>query len=171
MSKRRSIRRYTKEPVAEKDIETLLHAALLAASSRSKRPWEIVTVKDRSKIESLAAVKARGSAFLRNAPLAFVIAGIPDESDVWIEDTSIVSTHLMLEAEALGLGACWIQIRNRYSPAGSPSEDAVRTLLGIPESRTVEAIIAVGHPDEKLAPYDKDQLRWDKVHREHYHLN
>jgi len=60
----------------------------------------------------------QGSAFLSDAPLAIVVTADQNQSDVWIEDTSIASTFIMLAAHYLDLGSCWIQIRkeNIQSP-------------------------------------------------------
>lgn len=166
MQKRRSIRSFTEKLVSKEQISSLLQAGLLAASSRSLRPWELVVVTDSSKLQELSRAKAHGSAFLKNAPLGIVILGIPEKSDVWIEDTSIVAANMLLEAEALGLGACWIQIRNRKTAEAASSEEAVKTLLGIPDSRSVEAIIAVGNPAEDKPGYRTEDLKWEKVYWE-----
>ncbi|MDA3835644.1 MAG: nitroreductase family protein [Spirochaetales bacterium] len=168
LAKRRSIRKYTEERVSEELIEALTEAALYSASSRSLRPWEIVVVNDKNLIEELSKAKARGSSFLAQAPLAFAVVGIPEQSDVWIEDTSIVSSNLLLEAEYLGLGACWIQIRNRFAGNGRESEKIVKELLGLPDDRTVESIIAVGYPNESKQPYTREELHWEKAHRNTY---
>jgi nitroreductase len=119
-------------------------------------------------LEKLSAAKKHGSAFLAGAKAAFVILGIPGESDVWIEDTSIAASNMLLEAEALDLGACWIQIRERFDKQGTSSQEVVQELLGIPESRSVEAIIAVGHPAEKKNGYQAEDLLWDKVFIGHW---
>ena len=52
-------------------------------------------------------------------------------SDVWIEDCSIAAIIVHLAAESLGLGSCWIQVRNRQHNAETTSEDYVRDVLGI----------------------------------------
>ena len=48
MQNRRSIRRYTDEPVPKDKMEMILAAGLLAASSRAIRPWEFIVVQDRN---------------------------------------------------------------------------------------------------------------------------
>lgn len=168
LAKRRSIRSFTDKPVSPQHIEALIEAALYSASSRAIRPWELVVVDDTNLVQKLSGAKKHGSSFLSGAPLAFIVVGNPAESDVWIEDCSILSSNLLLEAEALGLGACWIQIRGRTAADGTPSQEVVKQLLSIPEDRTVESIIAVGHPDEKKPPYTRDELHWEKVHKNRY---
>ena len=50
---------------------------------------------------------------LETAPLAVVICADETLNDAWIEDCSIASILLQLTAQSIGLGSCWIQIRNR----------------------------------------------------------
>jgi nitroreductase len=168
LATRRSIRKYSDKEISERHINSLIKAGLYSASSRGIRPWELIIVQEKDTIRKLSRAKAHGSAFLAGAPLAFVIAGLPDKSDVWVEDASIVSSNMLLEAETLGLGACWIQIRNRTSEDGRPAEAIIREVLGMPADRAVESIIAVGHPAEEKPAYTDEDLHWEKVLREHY---
>ena len=71
-------------------------------------------------------------------------------SDVWIEDCSIAAVIVHLTAVSLGLGGCWIQIRNRMHNSETTSEDYVREILGIAHPLRVLAIVAVGFPIEPL---------------------
>ncbi len=165
---RRSIRSYKNTPVPGELVQALLTAALASASSRALRPWELIVVDDPLLIEALSHAKKHGSSFLAGAPLAFTVLGIPEESDVWIEDTAIVSSNILLEAEELGLGACWIQIRIRQTAQGRSSEEHVRQVLSIPATRSVESIIALGYPDEVKQNYTSEDLRWDKIRNNRY---
>jgi len=86
------------------------------------------------------------------------------KSDVWIEDASIAATLIQLQAEELGLGSCWVQVRGRYGENGESSEDFVRELLNIPLPMQVLAIIALGHKAETKTPFDPEKAAWEKVH-------
>lgn len=61
-----------------------------------------------------------GAAFLADAAMAVVVMADPLASDVWIEDASIASIMIQLQAEDLGLGSCWIQVRERLPLPGCP---------------------------------------------------
>ena len=50
---RRSIRKFTTEPVAEADIEKILQAGLLSPSGRNKTPWEFVVIEDKATLNAL----------------------------------------------------------------------------------------------------------------------
>ena len=74
---RRSIRRFTDQPVAPEQLDLLVEAAVRSFSSKGINPWEFVVVQDRTTIEALAAAKTHGSAFLRHAPLAIAVCADP----------------------------------------------------------------------------------------------
>ncbi len=165
ISVRRSMRKFTEEPVAPDDVTAILRAALMAPSSKGLHSYEFLVVEDKDKLEALAAAKDRGSEFLSGAPMAIVVMGNPEVSDVWIEDASVASTHMLLQAEDLGLGACWIQMRDRCDAEGHSAEENVRQLLGIPSHMRVLSIIALGHKGMERKPQNEDRLLWDKVHK------
>ena len=161
---RRSMRKFTDEPLTPDQVEVLLKSALMSPSSKGKHAWHFVVVDDKALIEKLALCKAQGADFLAGAPLAIVVVGDPEESDVWVEDASVAATVLLYQAEDLGLGACWIQVRDRYTAEGEPADNIVRYLLKIPEPLRVVSIIAVGHKGMERKPFNEERLLWDKVH-------
>ncbi len=168
LRKRRSIRSYTGEPVSRESLDILMEALLRAPSSRNINPWEFVVVDEPSLLARLAAAKESGSEFLKQAPLGIVICADGTKSDVWVEDCSIAAILLQMTALSLGLGSCWIQIRNRRHDAGSTAEAYVRSLLGLPEKIMVEAIIAIGHPAVTREPLPAEALDYGKVKHHHY---
>lgn len=161
---RHSIRRYKDEPVGADDVRTILEAALLAPTSKSGRPWQFVVVEDKEMLARIAECKQFGTKPVATAAFAVVVTVDSSKSDVFIEDATIAAAFMHLQAADLGLGSCWIQIRNRYAADGEPSEDIVRELLGIPEEMTVECIVTFGHINEERRPVDPEKLLWEKVH-------
>ncbi|MBW2045828.1 MAG: nitroreductase family protein [Deltaproteobacteria bacterium] len=168
VQKRRSIRKFQPKPIEKEKIDTLVEAALRAPSSMGSNPWEFIFVTDQSLLEKLSRSKQSGSAFVRNAALAVVVCADPGKSSVWIEDASIASIFVHLAAESLGLGSCWIQIRERQHDEKKSAEQYIRETLNIPEHLKVEAIIGVGHPDEQKPPHSKEELQYEKVHLDSY---
>ncbi len=166
--KRRSVRKFLSMDIDGKTVDKIVEGMLLSPSGHGKRPWEFVVVDDRDTIAELSESKEHGSAFLGEAPLAIVVLGKPEESDTWIEDTSIASAFALLTAESLGLGACWIQIRGREHVPGVSSDTYIRDLLEIPDKFAVESIIAVGYPKEKPPAYTRKFLLFNKVHRNRF---
>ncbi len=164
LRQRRSHRRFGKEEISGDDVQLLLRAALLSPSSMNRQSWHFIVVDDKLALEKLSDAKEHGAAFLRDAPLAIVILGNPLENDCWVEDGSIAATSMLFQAEELGLGACWIQMRNRGLSDGTMAEDVVRGILDIPEEMRVLSVIAFGHPLQRLPEHDEEQLKWENVH-------
>ena len=140
---RRSIRQFQDKAVEPEKIELLIEAVLRSPSSRSLNPWEFIVVTHKGTIEKLSLAKAHGSKFMKNAALAVVVCADPAASDVWIEDTSIATLILHLAACDLGLGSCWVQIRQREHDSSTSAEQYVRDLLGVGKEMVVEAIVAI----------------------------
>ena len=163
LRKRRSIRTYATKKIDRKALKTLQEAILRSPSSRDIKPWHIIFVDDRTMLEKLSRSKEHGSSFLAGAPLGIVICGDERKSDVWIEDCAIASILVQMAAQALGLGSCWIQIRNRMTASGVASESYIRKLFGIPTHVRVESIIALGYPAEKKRPVPYHSLLFRNI--------
>jgi nitroreductase len=168
IQKRRSIRRYLDKPVEPEKIDLLVESALLSPSSMGRNPWEFIVVTDQGLLEKLSLAKPLGSGFLKNAPMAIIVCADPTKTDVWVEDASIASIFIHLAAESLGLGSCWIQIRERMHNETLSAEAYISKLLRIPPGLKVEAMIAVGYPGETKPPRRKEDLPYHKVHRDSY---
>ena len=164
IKKRRSTRKFTDEPLKPEEVKTLLKAALMAPSSKSINPWQFVIIEEKETLQKLALCKKHGSNFIADCPLAIVVLGNPMESDAWVEDASIASIYLQLQAEDLELGSCWVQIRNRHTANDEAAEEYVRCTLGIPYQMQVLSIIAIGHKGQERKPFDESHLQWEKIH-------
>ena len=152
----------------ESSSAALLKAALMAPSSKRSNCWQFIVVDDKDMLEKLSHCKEMGAAFLADAAMAVVVMAVSLASDVWIEDASIASIMMQLQAEGLGLGSCWIQVRERFTATGMPSGEYVHTLLDIPLQLQVVSIIAVGHKGMERKPFNEEHLQWEKIHINKY---
>ncbi|RME65913.1 MAG: NAD(P)H-dependent dehydrogenase/reductase [Nitrospirae bacterium] len=168
LRKRRSIRRYEDRQIEDEKVQLLVEAALRSPSSRGLNPWEFIVVRDRAALEALSRAKPHGSGFLKGAPLGIVVCADPQRADTWVEDTSIASIIIQLQAEDLGLGSCWVQIRMREHDSETSAEDYVKKVLGLPEHLRVESIIAIGYPAERKPGHPKEALPYEKIHYERF---
>ena len=168
LKKRRSIRQFQNKPVEQEKIDTLVEAMLRSPSSRSLNPWEFVVVTDPRVIGDLSQSKPHGASFMKNAPLAVVVCADPAKCDVWIEDCSIATLLLHLEATDLGLGSCWVQIRKREHNADQTAEAYVKNLLGLKDEMVVEAIVAIGYGKEEKGEHPHSSLLYERVSYERY---
>jgi len=166
---RRSVRQYTGEPISEENLNAILYAGLAAASSKNRRPWEFIVVRDKEMLGKLSACRPGAGNLLGKCDTAIVIAADSDLVDVWVEDCGSAITQMHLMADALGVGSCWLQVRMRKAPDGTrDTQDVVRELLGIPEKYSVMAMLTLGMPAEHPGPRTVDDLLLDKIHHERF---
>ena len=160
--RRRSIRKYTAEPVSRADITRLLQAAMAAPSASNRRPWEFVVVTDPSRLQRLRQGLVLGH---YDAPAAIVVCGnkrraLPAFAQAfWIQDCSAAAQNILLAATGLGLGAVWVGVH----PIG-PFVYHVAKSLGLPRYVTPLGVIYVGHPAESKQPrtqYDQARVHWE----------
>ena len=148
---RTSVRKYQDKPVENEKIEKMLRAAMAAPSAGNQQPWEFYVVKDKATLEKLSKTSPFATCTAA-APLAFVACyrvncRMPEYAQI---DLSACVENLLLEADALDLGAVWLGI--------APLEDrmeAVRAVLNIPETLKAFAIIPCGYPEAVRAQQDR----------------
>jgi len=155
MSDRYTCRRYSEKDVKEEDLNKILEAGRVAPTSHNNQPQRIYVVKSEEAKEKLM----KDFAYNYKAPCYLVCGYNVDE--VWRNDldgdresgdidVSIVITHMMLMAEELGLGACWI---GRITP------ELVKKNLDIPENVKVVAVLSLGYHREDDRPSKLHTIR------------
>lgn len=162
------MRKFTAEDLTQEEVVALVKAALMSPSSKRSNCWQFIVVDDKELLKDLSHCKEQSAAFIADAVLAIVVVADPLASDVWIEDASIASILIQLQAEDLGLGSCWVQIRERFTAAGVPSDEYVRNVLDIPLQLQVLSVLAIGHKGMERKPFDEEHLQWEKVHINKY---
>lgn len=145
--KRYSVRKFQDKPVEPEIIEKILKAGLLAPTARNLQPQRILVINSESDLQKLK--KCTGSHY--NAPAAMLICY--DKSECWVReydgktsgeiDASIVTTHMMLESAALGIGTTWVM---NFDPA------AVRREYLLPDGMEPVALLVMGYPAEDCVP-------------------
>ena len=161
---RRSHRKFTEQQIDADDVRLIMRAGLMAPTSKGQRAWQFVLVDDPLDIEKLSDAKDLGSQFMKGAPLAIVVLGDPLQNDCWVEDGSIAAISMQYQAEELGLGSCWVQMRGRGLADGTSADTVIRGVLDIPENLSVLCILAVGYKADERKPQNEDRLKWENVH-------
>ncbi len=161
---RRSHRKFTNEEIDGEAVKLILRAALMSPTSKGQRAWQFVVVDDKSDLEKLADAKDMGAQLLKDAPLAIVVLGDPLQNDCWVEDGSIAAISMQYQAEDLGLGSCWVQMRGRGLGDGTSADTVIRGILDIPENLSVLCVLAIGHKADERKPQNEDRLKWENVH-------
>lgn len=163
LRQRRSIRKYTDQQIEPEKLEILKEAVLRSPSSKNINPWEFIFVSDATVIQSLTDCKSHGTAPLKSAPLAVVICADETKNDVWVEDCSIASILLQLTAQSLGLGSCWVQVRERMHSETISAEKYIQQLLNIPGNFRVLSTVAIGYPEKWRDGKAFEELQFEKI--------
>lgn len=164
LKSRRSIRKFQDKQVEKEKIDTILKSALLSPSSRGRRPWEFIVMSDKEILQKLSKCREYGSQFLADAPLGIVVIANSESNDVWTEDASIAAIIIQLSSQSLGLGSCWVQVRERQHAENMDAGNFIKGVLEIPAKYSVECIVAIGYPAEEKKPYDENELMYNKIH-------
>ena len=153
---RRSIRNYIDKSVEDEKITQLLESARLAPSGSNTQPWHFIVVKSQLSRENLAKI-SHNQKWMLSAPVFILcVADIScrlegnvdvslnenspqEELKQIIRDTSISVGHILLEADNLGLGTCWVAWF---------IQDEIRPILNIPADKYVVGIITLGYANE-----------------------
>lgn len=162
VQQRRSHRKFSDTAVSAEELHLILRAALMAPTAMNRRAWHFYVTRDRRLLNQLAEAKKSGALMLKEASVAVAIACDPEEDGCWIEDCSIAAINMQYQAEELGLGSCWVEMRDHTRADGKPAEEAVREILGIREQRVL-CIVAIGHAADKKDAADEDKLKWNAV--------
>lgn len=165
VQKRRSIRKFTDEPVSEDQLRTILRAGLMAPTGHGQRGWQFVVVDNRQVLTAISQCREAGSDFVKDAAVAIAVCYDTSVSDVWIEDASIAAVTMQYQATDLGLGSCWCQVRGRSNAEGVSASATIKELLHLAPNIEVECVLGIGHPAIERKLQDEDKLNWDSVKR------
>ncbi|MDD3398412.1 MAG: nitroreductase family protein [Candidatus Methanomethylophilaceae archaeon] len=155
---RRSIRKYSSEPLDEEMLVEILRAGMAAPSAHNQRPWHFVVIDDRSKLDAIMVVHPH-SQMLREAPMAILVCGVPSKSKVpeyLPQDCSAAVMSMLIRITELGLGGVWLGVH-----PNPDRENGIRSVVSLPDGVVPFAIISVGHPDAEKGPsgrYDEDRV-------------
>ena len=161
---RRSHRKFTEEEISAEEVQLIMRTALMSPTSKSQRSWQFVVVDDKMDLEKLSDAKDLGGQFIKGAAMAVVVLGDPMQNDCWVEDGAIAAISMQYQAEDLGLGSCWVQMRGRGLSDGTTADEVIRGILDIPENLSCLCVVAFGHKADERKPQNEDKLKWENVH-------
>ncbi|NWG03532.1 MAG: nitroreductase family protein [Syntrophaceae bacterium] len=141
---RSSIRAYKTTEVEEEKLRKVLEAARLSPSASNRQDWKFIIVRNRETKKKLAQA-AFEQTFIGEAPIVIIACGPEPKTHMacgqpaYTVDVSIAVTHMILQAQELGLGSCWI---------GAFEETEVKKILNIPQEVRVVAMTPLGYPNQ-----------------------
>lgn len=158
---RRSIRKYSGEPVSRDEIQTILRAAMYAPSANNQQPWHFLVVDDVEIMDQIVRIHPYAK-MLKEASFAVLICG--DESlelskGYWAVDCAAATQNLLLAAHGIGLGAVWCGVHPREE-----RKSALKKLFKLPDNIQPFAVVSIGKPaEEKPIPerFKPERIHWN----------
>jgi nitroreductase len=153
-----AVRSFQDKPVPEEVIRHIVEAGRLTGSSMNQQPWHFVVVTQRETLRRIGALAASGP-YTAQAALAVVVT-VEHSSPFGLSDSSRAIQSMMLAGWAEGVGSNWV---------GFYGLEALRPLLGIPETQDVVAVIPFGYPAKSIGAGKKKRKPLNEVsHRERF---
>lgn len=144
---RYSVRKFAEKPVEEEKLQKVLAAGACAPTAKNQQPQKIYVLESEDAVEKIRGITR--CAF--NAPVVLMVCGCKDQA--WVNpfndrssaemDCSIVTTQMMLQAQELGLGTCWVCWFDTKQ---------TKEAFNIPENEEVFALLPLGYPAESSHP-------------------
>jgi len=170
IQKRRSVRKYSEQPVEQEKIERCLEAGRLAPSACNAQPWTFVVVNQPGLKDQVArtarAQTLNMNKFADQAPV--IIAIVEEPANITstlgskikrkhypLIDIGIAAENICLQATQEGLGTCMI---------GWLNEKKAKKLLGVPASKRIPLLISLGYPDSEW-PNPRHRKSFEKTVR------
>jgi nitroreductase len=151
---RRNVRNYADRAIPGEHLERILEAGRRSPSSQNWQPWDFVVVTDREELTELAKVwQGAGHVAASAATIALIAPVLQDDRQRdWLNyDLGQATMNIMLEATDLGIGSGHSAVED---------QELARRLLGFPDDRFAQSLIAMGYPaDRPLSPIQRPNRR------------
>ncbi|MGP1348010.1 MAG: nitroreductase family protein [Stomatobaculum sp.] len=145
---RYSVKSFSPQKVEEAALRKILEAGHIAPTAKNAQPQRIYVLRSEEALRKANEL----TPCIYGATTVLMIAynteepyHYPDqpERDSGAEDCAIVATHMMLEAEELGIASCWV---NRFTPS------AAKQLFQLPENEEPVLLLDLGYPKDGVKP-------------------
>lgn len=167
IQRRREITKYKNDPIPDEVLKKVADAGYYAPSGNNLPSKHLIVVQNKETLRALGETTPYMT-WLDGTQAAIVVTGVPEASKYWLQDASIASGFIWLEAVEQGLGAAFGAIYHATDEKESMKREThVRKQLNLPASHRIVAALGLGYPDEQLDP--KQHLpREEIVHYESY---
>lgn len=156
IKKRRSIRAYRSDAVADELIDEIVRAGQLAPTAHGTGAVEFIVVKDQKVKDALFAVT--GQDYVKEVPV--IIVPVATEAAMLpVQDLSVACENIFLQATELELGSVWKNVSPEW-------EEKVKKILGVPDKARVINLIPLGFSDETPETRVKEAPVAEKIHQD-----
>ena len=156
IKKRRSIRTYKSDMISDDLINEIIKAAQFAPTAHGTMAIEFIVIKDQKIKEDIFAIV--GQEYVKEVPI-LIVPIATDQSTLAVQDLSVASQNIFLQATALGLGSVWKNISPEW-------EDCVKNILDVPLNFRVINLIPIGMANEEIADHSDDDFTEKKIHQD-----
>lgn len=150
--KRRSVRKYTEQPIDYETLKKLCYAGFAAPTARRQKSMSFVIIDDKTKLEQLSTTSS-GAKMLAQAKACIAVIGNDPNKMVTphmqVQDLSAATQNILLAATSLNIGSCWIGVY--------PIEErmkVVNEVLNIKEGDFPFSLISLGYPLDENAFFE-----------------
>ena len=154
---RRSVREFSDQPVSDEDIIDVIKAGQFAPNSRGNFAEEFIVIREPQLREKLFDLT--GDALLQKAPVLIIPVTNTEKTSEALQDLSVVTENMFIQATSLGLGTVWKNI----SPA---IMERIRPVIELPANFVFINIIPLGYPADKPKPHSDTDFSAQKIHSE-----
>lgn len=146
---RRTIRQFKSDAIPDALLENLVNVARLAPSASNRQPLEFLIVSDPYVCKEVfphlkwaAYIAPAGNPRPGQEPTAYVVVLVnPQVRDKGYEwDAGAAIENMIITAWSRGVGSCWLLSIDR---------EAIRAVVGIPDSYRIDSVLALGYPSEE----------------------
>src|SRR3989339_510163 len=157
--KRRAAREYENAAISDSQLEDIIRAGQFAPTAHHNASVEFIVIRNPKTKDALFTLLDQE--FVHDAPV--LIAPVLDrtKSVAPVQDLSVATENMFLQAASMGLGTVWKNVSEEES-------EKVKKLLGIPSQYLLINLIPVGHPKGKTVPHSDAEFSAKKIHREKF---
>lgn len=149
---RKSIRKFTGEPLTQEELETVLRAGFSAPSAHNFQPWHFVIIREAEKLEHIAKKHPYGK-MAPGAGCAIIACGDTEkqqEEGFLVEDCSAAIQNMLLAAHGIGLGAVWCGIYPKQELM-----ELIKETTKLPDNIIPVGMMVIGHKAQEREATDR----------------
>ena len=149
-SSRFSSRQFNDKMISEADLINILSAGRVAPTAKNNQPQKIYVLQSEESLVKINEV----SPCIYGAKTVLMICA--DTNICWTSndgkydsaemDSSIICTHMMLQAKNQGIDSCWVLCFDR---------DKAVELFNLPDNIKPYCLLPLGYTDEKVEPSER----------------
>ena len=156
IKKRRSFRVYKSDEVSDELINEVIKAAQFAPTAYGRSAIEFVVIKEQKTKEEIFSIVDQE--YIKDAPV-LIIPIATDQAALPVQDLSIATAHMFLQATELGLGSVWKNLMPEW-------EEKVKEILNVPKEFRMINIIPLGYVNEEKPEHSDNEFKKEKIHQE-----